>query len=117
MTNRKKAIKEIKAKRKIKKGKACVYCNCNNSMILTVDHITPKARGGTDENSNKQVTCYICNYLKGALKHNEFKQYLSALKVQHHLCKIKLDVSYKLKFSPNFFPRDFIKEETKEVQK
>lgn len=32
---------------------------------MTVDHIIPKSKGGTDKQRNKQVMCYTCNAEKG----------------------------------------------------
>ncbi|WP_429216421.1 HNH endonuclease [Kitasatospora sp. MAP12-9] len=47
------------------------YCNGYQVDIhyvdttqLTVDHIVPKARGGTDDRSNLQVLCRACNSRK-----------------------------------------------------
>jgi len=56
------AIHNDKLKKKL--GYVCVYCGCTNRLILTIDHKTPLAREGKDEDSNKQVCCYVCNQLK-----------------------------------------------------
>lgn len=37
-----------------------------SEVMLTWDHITPKAEGGGNEQSNAQCLCEICNHLKGA---------------------------------------------------
>ena len=31
------------------------------SKLLHVDHIKPRAEGGTDEDSNLRAACYMCN--------------------------------------------------------
>lgn len=38
---------------------------CGSDERLTVDHIVPKARGGTDELDNLRVLCLKCNAKKG----------------------------------------------------
>lgn len=38
---------------------------CANGMEMTVDHIRPLYRGGTNELSNLQFLCEHCNALKG----------------------------------------------------
>ncbi|MCZ0942669.1 MAG: DNA methyltransferase, partial [Gammaproteobacteria bacterium] len=49
------------------------YCNgCEEHFQprnLTVDHIVPRARGGTDHISNLQLLCAACNAMKGTRSH------------------------------------------------
>jgi 5-methylcytosine-specific restriction endonuclease McrA len=47
-----------------KSGYKCVYCGSLEN--LQVDHITPVARGGSDDISNLQTLCSRCNSNKGA---------------------------------------------------
>lgn len=42
----------------------CVYCK--SKRRLEIDHVTPIAKGGTDERSNLQTLCRTCNRRKGA---------------------------------------------------
>lgn len=44
-------------------GFACVQCK--GTEDLTIDHIVPLSRGGTDELSNLQTMCHACNLTKG----------------------------------------------------
>lgn len=41
-------------------------CACGEWLSLTVDHIVPLARGGSDELANLQTLCLACNLAKGA---------------------------------------------------
>lgn len=42
----------------------CVECGARND--LTVDHIVPVSKGGTDDRANLQTMCRPCNSRKGA---------------------------------------------------
>lgn len=50
----------------------CVYCSVTLADILveyddnflTIDHVTPRSRGGTHEAGNLVTACYACNLLK-----------------------------------------------------
>ena len=41
-------------------------CGCRKRQAETVDHIIPKARGGTDDDVNLQSLCWPCHRAKTA---------------------------------------------------
>ena len=44
----------------------CAGCGCHfQSRNLTIDHVVPKWRGGSDDISNFQLLCDACNQMKG----------------------------------------------------
>ena len=46
----------------------CGYCLCRQEYVpgvLEIDHIVPKAAGGTDEEENLWLACRMCNHAKG----------------------------------------------------
>ncbi|MCX7879805.1 MAG: HNH endonuclease [Ignavibacteria bacterium] len=45
-------------------GNRCQYCG-THSTNLTVDHVIPKSRGGTDSWDNLVAACISCNNKKG----------------------------------------------------
>lgn len=45
-------------------GRQCAYCDTQN-VPLTIDHIHPKSRGGSDRVSNLTLACFPCNRRKG----------------------------------------------------
>jgi 5-methylcytosine-specific restriction endonuclease McrA len=54
----------------------CAYCDASGvgpgSVALNIDHIKPRARGGTNRVSNLCVACIPCNQAKGAADVREF---------------------------------------------
>jgi len=52
-------------------GRKCVYCGVEN-VPLQIEHIVPKARGGTNRVSNLTLACEPCNKKKGNQTAEEF---------------------------------------------
>ena len=45
----------------------CAYCGCELTLkSMQVDHITSKRNGGTDDISNLNPSCRLCNHYKSA---------------------------------------------------
>lgn len=59
-----KVSQKVKAKIMARDGHKCVRCDGTHN--LTVDHIKPKAEGGTNHQWNLQTMCEHCNRIKGA---------------------------------------------------
>ena len=59
----------------------CPYCNKPVEPLLwSIDHLTPKNRGGSNELINLHLVCIKCNKVKGDLTDEEFKQLMAFLK-------------------------------------
>lgn len=56
---------ELKAYLLEKWHRTCVYCGAKN-VPLNIDHIRPRARGGSNRVSNLTLACIGCNQAKGA---------------------------------------------------
>ena len=53
----------------------CMYCGSRQRMdLMDVDHKIPVARGGSNQRSNLQLLCRICNVRKAAKTDREFRQ-------------------------------------------
>lgn len=52
-------------------GRACVYCGASE-VNLHIDHIIPRAKGGSDSFSNLTLACRSCNSKKGRMTAREF---------------------------------------------
>lgn len=52
-------------------GRECCYCGAKDTP-LNVEHIVPKAKGGTNRVSNLAIACIPCNTKKGARSIEEF---------------------------------------------
>lgn len=56
-------------------GHKCVYCG--NGKNLTLDHVVPKSRGGTNEWNNLVTSCFKCNLKKGNKTPEEAKMVMT----------------------------------------
>lgn len=45
-----------------------------SEVLMTKDHIIPKAMGGGDSLQNLQTCCIICNHKKATMSHTEFNK-------------------------------------------
>ena len=45
-------------------GRACVYCQSPNRG-LTLDHLRPRCKGGSNKSSNLVTACRTCNSVRG----------------------------------------------------
>ncbi len=52
-------------------NRTCVYCGAKN-VPLQVEHVVPKAKGGSNRISNLTLACDACNKAKGTLSLEEF---------------------------------------------
>ena len=52
-------------------GRRCVYCDAND-VPLNIDHIRPRAKGGTNRISNLVLACVACNQNKSVRLIGEF---------------------------------------------
>ena len=52
-------------------GRKCAYCSAEHTP-LNIDHIRPKAKGGSNRVSNLTLACVPCNQKKGARDVDEF---------------------------------------------
>lgn len=58
----------------------CAYCMCSiNDTTMTIDHVTPKSRGGVLSNDNKLPVCKKCNLLKGDMNIVEFNRSINSM--------------------------------------
>ena len=71
--------------------RTCVYCGAKG-VPLQVEHVIPRARGGSDRVSNLVLACAECNQAKGAQSIDEFLAHKPAL-----LKKIKAQLKRPLK--------------------
>jgi hypothetical protein len=72
-------------------NRTCIYCGAKK-VPLQVEHIIPKARGGSNRISNLTLACDACNKAKGTLSLEDFLSAKPAL-----LKKIKAQLKTPLK--------------------
>jgi len=59
---------EIRARVRFEAQDQCGYCRSLQKYVLgmlEIEHIIPKATGGTDEEKNLWLACRLCNNFKG----------------------------------------------------
>lgn len=64
---------EVRSRVRSQAKNRCGYC-CSQQQyvlgILEIDHIIPKAMGGTDKEENLWLSCRMCNAFKGVRTHS-----------------------------------------------
>jgi len=53
-------------------GVGCLYCNSKIINVLTIDHIVPRDRGGSNNIKNLAFACKQCNSVKSNMLLTEF---------------------------------------------
>lgn len=74
MSKRHARLKRLRERLFVAQGGRCFYCERRCVLggpnkwraTATLDHIIPKSKGGTNEQSNFVVACRACNYCKAA---------------------------------------------------
>lgn len=114
---------------KIKNNNFCWYCGQEmDPLKLTKDHVFPRSKGGANEMDNIIMVCKTCNSSKGNLDlfewYNEVRQewppfnvmvhylkniYLYSVEndlMEKHLEELdEMDLPFKWKYIPNYFPQ------------
>ena len=60
---------EVKEYLLLKFGHQCAYCDgLSKDVVLEVEHMTPRSRGGTNRVSNLAIACHTCNQTRGSAR-------------------------------------------------
>ncbi len=62
--------KKLKIKQELKMNK-CRFCLSTEN--LTIDHVIPKSKGGTDDIKNLQCLCKRCNTMKSSFTNGQLR--------------------------------------------
>jgi hypothetical protein len=82
-------MKEEETKKKLlrKSNDSCVYCSRSIDLkTMTIDHIRPKSKGGSNAIYNLAASCYQCNNLKSNI---EYETFIKLIKEEDGIEKIK----------------------------
>ena len=64
-------MKRIRNRLVLKQAGLCAYCE-KPLVTVTLDHVKPRSKGGSDDESNLVAACAPCNHAKGDLDVEEF---------------------------------------------
>ncbi|MBP2344792.1 hypothetical protein JOF58_003652 [Streptomyces cinnamonensis] len=62
---------EIRESLLAKWERSCAYCGATG-VLLTIEHVRPRSRGGSDRVANLVIACVPCNQAKGTARIDEF---------------------------------------------
>jgi len=54
-------------------ARACYYCGCDPDSRVTLDHVVPRSRGGSERTENLVPGCEACTSDKGSLSLPEYR--------------------------------------------
>jgi len=75
----------------------CELCGISaHEKALDIDHIVPKNRGGSDDESNLQALCYTCNRSKGDRDKTDFRDIESIYSERDEICPFCTDVANRV---------------------
>ena len=72
--NSRKISKELREQVRLEAQNRCGYCKSHQKYVLgllEIEHIIPKARGGSDQRDNLWLACRLCNNFKGPKTHGQ----------------------------------------------
>ena len=69
----------------------CKFCGSISSLMMTVDHYIPVAKGGSKDSTNLVCCCYFCNQLKSDMLPEDFKKYSKTLRILKETGKIYIE--------------------------
>jgi len=67
----------------------CVYCGDNNRKYLTLDHVIPQSKGGSNSWDNLVTACKKCNHEKADLTLKEYGKQIPKPQRPHYLMLLK----------------------------
>lgn len=70
----------------------CVYCGRRRQLKhMTIDHIIPLSKGGTNDEENIRCSCKMCNRLKDNMLPMEFSSFLHEIFMNNlQFCEMEL---------------------------
>lgn len=93
----------------LRDGLACAYCGegIEQGARLTLDHIIPVERGGSNEKENLITCCARCNGMKGERNVREFIEATAAY-INHGVTALSIH-QHVLRCTRNLLPLDYAK--------
>jgi hypothetical protein len=79
-------------------GPRCRYCEqLLNVFQMTIEHLTPKSRGGSNRLHNLAISCDPCNNKKGSMNDEEYRLYIKGEFITNcRYCGVDLEANQAL---------------------